>query len=397
MRVTNQGFFKNAVASIQDLQRELNAVQEQIATGRRIQQPSDDPNGAARILDYQESLATLTQYQRNTELASNRLRLSEDTLTRATNALQRVRELTLQAANASQTNETRTFIATELRASVDELLSLANTRDASDQFLFSGFQSGTQPFSRQGAGFVYNGDDGQRFVQVSASRQLSDTNSGDEIFGRIREGNGQILVTPGGANQGTGVAINEVLTRVQGYGFEQFQIEFIDPQNYEVRDGGGAVLATGTFEPGQSIDVGPTQIRINGEPEAGDVFDIGPAPNRDVFSIVDDIADALLTGTSDAASRAVLDSAITRGLDGLDRSLERVLEVRTSIGSRLAAAESQIDTNLGTELVLQEALAGVQDLDLAEAASRLAAQAAALEAAQQSFIRLQSLSLFNFL
>lgn len=397
MRVTNQSFFKNAVASIQDLQRELNVVQEQIATGRRIQQPSDDPNGAARILDYQESLSTLTQYQRNTELASNRLRLSEDTLTRATNALQRVRELTLQAANASQTNETRTFIATELRESVDELLSLANTRDASDQFLFSGFQSGTQPFSRQGSGFVYNGDDGQRFVQVSASRQLSDTNSGDEIFGRIREGNGQILVTPGGANQGTGVAINEVLTRVQGYGFEQFQIAFIDPQNYEVRDGGGAVLATGTFEPGQSIDAGPTQIRINGEPEAGDVFDIGPAPNRDVFAIVDDIADALLTGTSDAASRAVLDNAITRGLDGLDRSLERVLEVRTSIGSRLAAAESQIDTNLGTELVLQEALAGVQDLDLAEAASRLAAQAAALEAAQQSFIRLQSLSLFNFL
>ncbi|MEL7310346.1 MAG: flagellar hook-associated protein FlgL [Pseudomonadota bacterium] len=397
MRVSNQGFFRNAVGNIQGLQQELNAVQEQIATGRRIQRPSDDPNGASRILDYRESLATLEQYQRNTELARNRLRLSEDTLTQVTSALQRARELTLQAANASQTNETRGFIATELSESVDALLALANTRDASDQFLFSGFQSGTQPFSRTIGGFTYNGDDGQRFIQVSASRQIADTNSGDEIFARIREGNGQVIVGAAPANTGTGVAINEVQTRVQGYDFSTFDVVFLDTENYEVRDSLGAVVSSGTFEPGDSIAAGPAQVRIQGQPEAGDTFTVGPAPNRDLFSIVEDIASALATDANDATTRAELDSAVNRGLEGIDRALERVLEVRTSIGSRLAAAESQLDTNLGTELVLQEALAGVEDLDLADAASRLAAQASALEAAQQSFIRVQSLSLFNFL
>ncbi|MEL7024014.1 MAG: flagellar hook-associated protein FlgL [Pseudomonadota bacterium] len=397
MRVTNQGFFKNAVGNIQDLQRELNAVQEQIATGRRIQRPSDDPNGASRILDYRESLATLEQYQRNTELARNRLRLSEDTLTQVTSELQRIRELTLQAANASQTNETRGFIATELSESVEALLGLANTRDASDQFLFSGFQSGTQPFSRTPGGFSYNGDDGQRFIQVSTSRKIPDTNSGDEIFARIREGNGQVLVSPSGANTGTGVAVNEVQTRVQGYDFATFDVVFLDAENYEVRDSLGAVVSSGTFASGDSIAAGPARVRIDGQPAAGDMFSVGPAPNRDVFSIVDEIAQALATDSNDATTRAELNSAVNRGLEGIDRALERVLEIRTSIGSRLAAAESQLDTNLGTELVLQEALAGVEDLDLAEAASRLAAQASALEAAQQSFIRVQSLSLFNFL
>ncbi|MEO1327557.1 MAG: flagellar hook-associated protein FlgL [Pseudomonadota bacterium] len=397
MRVSNLGFFNRAVSNIQSVQRELNAVQEQIATGRRIQQPSDDPNGAARILDYQESLATLEQYQRNTELASNRLRLSEDTLTRVTETLQRVRELTLQGANASQTNETRAFIATELNESIEDLLGLANTRDASDQFLFSGFQAGTQPFSRTATGFTYNGDDGQRFIQVSASRQIPDTNSGDEIFGRIREGNGQVLVTRAPANTGTGVAVNEVQGRVQNYNFERFDIVFVAPDTFEVRDALGAVVSTGAFVPGDTIAAGPARVRIDGEPDVGDTFAVDPAPNSDLFSIVQGIADALATDSDDPLERAVLDSALNRGLEGLDRALESVLEVRTSIGSRLSAAESQLDTNLGTELVLQEALAGVQDLDLAEAASRLAAQASALEAAQQSFIRVQSLSLFNFL
>jgi flagellar hook-associated protein 3 FlgL len=80
----------------------------------------------------------------------------------------------------------------------------------------------------------------------------------------------------------------------------------------------------------------------------------------------------------------------------VDQALGNVLDVRTQVGSRLAAIETQLDSNGAMALTLQSTLAQIQDLDYAEAISRLSAQATTLEAAQQSFIRTQQLSLFNF-
>ena len=70
---------------------------------------------------------------------------------------------------------------------------------------------------------------------------------------------------------------------------------------------------------------------------------------------------------------------------------------RVQVGSRLTAIENQVDSNGAYKLNYQDTLASIEDLDYAEALSRLSLQATTLEAAQQSFIRTQSLSLFNYL
>ena len=397
MRVSTQAFFQNSVATLQRLQRELGEIQEQVATGRRIQRPSDDPVGSARALNLRQSLEGIEQYQRNAGLAENRLRLEEETLTGVTDLLQRARELTLQAANGTQTQETRTFIATELRQGLDQLLALANTRDASDEYLFGGYQTGTQPFTRTASGFVYNGDQGQRFAQISRTGQIADSDPGDRIFARIREGNGQTVATADAANAGTGVIYNNDATGVTGYNYERYRIAFTAADNWEVRDAANTVIATGPFEPGDSIAFGGLDFRIEGAPAAGDAFDIAPSPNTDVFSIVDRLATALERGVATDAERAILDADVNRGIAGLDQALSRVLEVRTGVGSRLATLESQIDANAGASLVLQESIADIEDLDYAAAISALTQQSAALEAAQQSFLRVQGLSLFRLL
>ena len=397
MRVSTQAFFKNGVATLQRLQAELSEIQQQVATGRRIQRPSDDPVGSARALNLRESVSSIEQYQRNAGIAENRLRLEEETLTGVTELLQRARELTLQAANGTQTNETRGFVAAELRQGLDQLLALANTRDASDEYLFAGYQSATQPFTRTASGFTYNGDQGQRFAAISRTRQIADSDPGDRIFARIREGNGQTLASPDAANTGTGVIYNNDAAGVQGYGFESYRITFPAAGAYEVRDGGGALVASGAFTAGDSIAFGGLDFRIEGTPAVGDAFDVEPSPNTDVFSIIDRLATALETGVSNDAERAALDADIDRGLAGLDQSLSRVLEVRTSVGSRLATIESQVDANAGAVLLLQESVADIEDLDYAAAISALTQQATALEAAQQSFLRVQGLSLFRLL
>lgn len=397
MRVSTQAFFDNSIANLQRLQSGLTDLQEQIATGRRIQRPSDDPVGAARLLDYRQSIETIEQYQRNTSLAESRLQLEEQTLTNYTGLLQRARELTLQAANATQDQQTRGFIAEELRQSVLEALSLANTRDATDEYLFSGFQTGTQPYTRSGDTFTYNGDQGQRVVQVSASRQLADSDPGDAIFGRIREGNGQLLATADATNTGTGVILNDTTSNVPGYAFERYDIAFITADSYEVRDDAGVLVSSGAYSDGDSITFNGISISIEGAPVAGDSFAVDPSPNTDIFSALTNLAIALEDGADNPAARALTDNSINRGLNALDQSIDRVLTARTTIGARLSVAETQLDVNSGTQLVLQSSLADIEDLDYAAAISSLAQQSSALEAAQQSFIRVQSLSLFNFL
>src|SRR5690606_12039494 len=120
--------------------------------------------------------------------------------------LQRVRELALQGNNGSQTNETRRFIAGEIRQMLDELLQLANTHDANGEYIYAGVTSLTRPFSPGAGGEVtYNGDDGQRQIQISPVRQIAIGDSGQRVFMDIPEGNGTFTVHEDPANSGGGV------------------------------------------------------------------------------------------------------------------------------------------------------------------------------------------------
>ncbi|MEN7342249.1 MAG: flagellar hook-associated protein FlgL [Pseudomonadota bacterium] len=397
MRVTDKAAFDQGVAGLQRLQASLNELQQQLATGRQILRPSDDPLGASRTLEIQDSISRLDQFERNNELATNRLRLKESSLATTTEYLQRARELALQAANATQTNETRGFIAAELRGLLDGILAVANTRDDGGQYLFGGFQTGQTPFTRTASGFQYNGDQGRREVQIGQSRRIVDAEPGDRIFGRLREGNGQITAAPAAANTGTGVITINNGSRVASYDYEAYTIEFVAPDTFEVRDDGGALVSTGPFSPDDNIEIGDLAFKIAGVPAAGDVFDVTPSAQTDVFTVLDNLASALEAGSPNGETTPQLQTATDAGLAGLDQALNTILGVRSELGVRLSVAETELDRSASTKLLLQEQLANLQDLDYTAAISALTQQTTALEAAQQSFVRIQGLSLFDLL
>ena len=166
MRVSTLGAFNNGLNLMQRLQSALDHTQRQISSGRRILTPSDDPVASARALGIRESIARLDQFDRNANIATNRLAQEEVALQSANNVLQRVRELTLQANNGTQSNESRAQIAVELDELLDQLVQIANQKDGAGAFLFSGNLQDTQPVSRTALGFTYNGDQGQRFIQI---------------------------------------------------------------------------------------------------------------------------------------------------------------------------------------------------------------------------------------
>ena len=127
MRISTSQMYTNSVTSMLNQQSKLAATQQQLSTGKRILTPSDDPVGAVRSLELSRAQEQTEQYMRNSELLDSRLRLEESVVGSSIDVVQRIRELTVQANNDSQSNESRLSIASELRQQLDNLLAIPKT------------------------------------------------------------------------------------------------------------------------------------------------------------------------------------------------------------------------------------------------------------------------------
>ena len=299
MRISTAQIFRQGVDAMLNRQKELSQTELQVASGKRILNPSDDPSATVRILDLKETQQRLLQFQRNADAATAKLDQEETALQGMEDLLQRVRELAVQGNNDPLGAEGRSAVAAEIRQHIDSFLQLANTRDANGEYVFAGFQSQTTPFSHDGVGnFSYHGDSGQRMLKIGESREVA---VGDP---------GSIFMDFAAAGGGT-TNVGEVLYR----------------------------LAT-------NLEAG------NGDPEA---------------------------------------------LSDIDTALGSLLNLRAKVGARMNAIDDQKDANDAFDLAVTTVRSALEDLDYAEAISRFNQQLTALQAAQQSFIKIQDMSLFNFM
>ena len=400
MRISTNQIYEKSLNAMLDQQAGVNKTQLQIATGRRILKPSDDPTQSARILDLSQALATNHQYQLNADTTRYRSSLEDETLGSVTDLLQRVRELTVQGANATQSNETRRSIAVEVRQRLDELLALANTKDANGEYLFSGFQGQTQPFARSGTGFSYSGDQNRRYLEVGPGIQVAERDPGSDVFQKVRNGNGTFNTADNPANAGSGIidpgsASNAYVTDTYTITFAQ--VLPTDPITYTVTGvASGVVVAAGTpYVDGALLSFNGVTTNIKGAPANGDSFSLTPSSHQDVFTTLQNLVNTLETGAGDPASTARLNNGLNRALTDIDQDIGKMLEIRAQVGARLNTIDSQKDTNDDFTLHLQSALSDIQDLDYAEAISRMNLQLTALQAAQAAYVKTQGLSLFN--
>jgi flagellar hook-associated protein 3 FlgL len=298
-----------------------------------------------------------------------------------------------------------------LQGRLDQLIALANSTDGGGNYLFSGFQGKTIPFVNTEAGVQYMGDDGQRMVQVSASRQMPSSDSGADIFVRIKNGNGTFVTQAAATNTGSGVVslgglANPPPTAAQVG--NSYTLTFTSATTYTVTgtDASGAALPAASlpapnsaFVSGQNISFNGVQFDIQGVPSNGDSFTVTPSVNESVFKTISDLVIALKVPVSSTApgSAALLTGSLSRGLNNLDNALNKVLTTRSSLGLRL----NEIDAlqTAGDDLALQfkQALSQLQDVDYNKALSDLSQQQISLQAAQQSFVKVSNLSLFNYL
>lgn len=450
MRISTGMIFDAGVSAINRQTGSLLHLQQQVASGKRMLAPSDDPVAAARALEVTQSRDIVAQFKQNHNNATSALGLEEAQLSSSTDLLARVRELAVQGGNTSLSNSDRRAITSELRARFEELIGIANATDGAGQYLFSGFMGSTKAFGGSvesilaGNEIVYSGDDGQRKLQVSPTRFLEVSDSGNDVFKRVGNGNGYFITDYArngagvGTNGGTGTIDAGSITDPVAWNSRpanSFRINFsidntvmppvtyydivnTDPAspgfNNSMLTGAPPVLpptaATGqrVFQSGQPIvlknrgtepafDFG-ANVTIAGDPANGDSFSIAPSSSQSIFATVAKLIGALENAnTGSSSSTALLANDIGFSLTNLDRATDNILRVRAQIGSRMNEIDSLSSVNEDLNLQYQQTLSSLEDLDYAKAISDLTRKQTDLQAAQQSFVRMSQLSLFNYL
>ena len=405
MRISTRSIFEAGTTQLGTMQAQIARTQMQLSTNRRILSPSDDPIASARALEITQAQSVNAQFAVNRANARDSLSHVEQQLGNATGLLQDVKTILVNAGNGGLNQSDRETLATELAGRLEDLLGIANSSDGTGNYLFSGYRTTTQPFSKnpQG-GITYGGDDGVRELQVAESRKVSISTSGSSIFEDIPVGNGKFTGSPAATNAGTGVISQGTLSNPAAFNGDKYVIEFdtlTDPLNptYSItNDTTGTVISTGQpYTAGEPITVGGMTVDVKGVPAHTDQFVLEPAGRQSVFETIGDLISVLRTPNVTATDRENATNELAKIGRNLTNALDTVLSTRATVGANMK--ELDYLDSVGSDLDIQytSRKSELEDLDMVKAISEFTQQQFALEAAQKSFKTLSGLSLFNFI
>ncbi len=192
-RITSQILVDSVLADISYAQRRLAETQRMLATGRRINAPSDDPVGTARALGFRTAISSVEQFMSNISDANAFASESEASLRVVVDILHRARELTLSGATGTLNQDQRDIIAREIDQLLETMVAQANTK-YNDRYLFSGtrtriapFQTSVDPVSGEITAVSYVGNSERFSVQVSAGTTVPVNEPGDEVFQSVQD------------------------------------------------------------------------------------------------------------------------------------------------------------------------------------------------------------------
>lgn len=403
MRIGTQSFYNQSMNGIGSQQQQLFRIQQKLSAGTKFLTPADDPVAAARALGVSDTLAQSSQYATSRDRATLSLSREEDALKSATEILQNVKTLVVQAGNGTLSDADRGSLATAIQSNIDQLVNVANADDGNGQFLFAGFKSASPPFVGQtGGGVQYMGDQGQRLIQIDVSRQMAITDDGRSVFQSV-QGSAGYVTSASGANTGSGVfgAVGVTDATAPLYG-KDFSIGFAGG-NYTVttNDTPPVVAATGAYTAGTPISFGGVQISMSGTPADGDTFQVATARNAgtDIFAALGEVVSALRQPISGggAGAQAALQNALSTANVKITNAHDNVLTVRSSVGSRMNEIDALDAAGGSRDLIDKAYLSDLQDLDPAAAISEFLQRQTSLQATQQTFARLHGIALFNYL
>ncbi len=333
MRLSSFIIYDRVVRSMQENLTRLGESHLSIATGKRINRPSQDVTGAVKALDYRVRIDESEQYIRNIDDARAYLELTETVLAGVGDALTRAKELSLAALNGDESAETRAIMAKEVDGLREHLLGRGNTRFRG-RYIFSGFLTDTPAFD---GGGLYQGDGNYIEIMTGPDLKVKENITGEEAFAYTQEA--------------------EETVETGGGGF----IHYIP--------GGGTTVTV--------------EIRASDDTTVLDTFSFSS-----FIELLDILARAL---EADDTGRV---NAI---LKPLDDSLQQTLDVRAEVGARLDLLEAEKRRLADGVFNLKTVLSETEDADITEVIAEMSRTEVALQALRETGARILSQSLMDFL
>lgn len=408
MRLSTSWMYQQSLSTMLSQQSSLAATQNQVDTGNRINVASDDPAGAGQVVSLNHVMAANAQYSSTIDTANTRLNTEASTLGSVNDVLDSVRTLALQAVNGTLSASDRNSIASQLSQMRDQLMQLANTTDSNGNALFAGTSTTKTPFQMNANGVVsYGGNDAQQRSSVGSGLQVASSDPGSGLFMNIPMGNGTFEASAGSANTGTLAVGSNSVTDLNAWNSAAtgsgggYTITFGSGGAWSATDANGnAVLdssgnpVTGTYTDGGSISFNGMTMAMSGTPAAGDTVSVTSGGQQDIFSTLTNMINALQSGST---TDTQLNNVMSRQIESIDQTQSAISSVQVSIGGRLDTLQQQQGAYSDLNVTYQSALSDVQGADAYTAISNLSLQQTALQASQQMFAQVKSMSLFNYL
>lgn len=402
MRISTVTMFEQSLNSLASQQSSFLKIGQQIASGSRVVNPSDDPQAASRAVGITQAAAVNQQYADARISARNSLGQEEGVLNSVADAITSVKTRLVQAANGTLSDADRSSLASEVRGIYEAMLGQANAADGNGRYLFGGFKDNSPPFIKDPAtgavGFI--GDTGMTQLKVDSSRLMANSDSGEDIFLRVHS-SAKPVATPDANNQGsvTFVGPSVVDNAASNFG-DAFTVSFAadaaSPSGFNVLISG---VDQGPYESGKSYGANGLSLTLEGVPVAGDAIAVSPAqevaggPN--LFRTLENVLAVLDKPAENDADKARLQNTISTSMRELDNALDNVLTTRASVGARLNELDVLDSVGSNRALNYAQTLSDLVDLDYNTAISEYALRQVGLQAAQKSFLDIQKLSLFD--
>jgi flagellar hook-associated protein 3 FlgL len=335
MRVTSFMIFNQLIRGLRRQYSTSADLQQQLATGKRINKPSDDVAGTMRSLDYRVSINEYGQYRRNIDEGSVRLRVTDTVLAAVDKTLSDIRSLMALGGSGSQDPVDRNRYAQHAAQLRDQLADFS-AETYQNRYLFSGFRTDVPPYTA-GPAYAYQGDNGVMNVSIDRTEAVAVNVTGSQVFSYS-------LAAP------------------------------------EVKQLGSGEIVHYTPGAGTAVSV---EIRASDDVTVLDTF---------TFSNVMQMTD-LLRGAFSTNNTARIEAL----RDPFNRISTQVRTTQAEVGMRLSRMQDQSASLQSVTVALQNARSGVEDADPLETAAGLKMLDATLQSLHESASRVLSQSLLDFL
>jgi flagellar hook-associated protein 3 FlgL len=401
MRISTANTFNASIDNLQTRQAELSQMQQKLTSGKRVERASDDPTAAARAERALASIGRSDADQRALEASRTAMTLSESALSDAGDLLQQARESLVAAGNASYSDSERAGLATQLQSLRDQLMAVANRKDANGNYLFGGQGVTQMPFLDAAGGVTYRGADGQQMV--AGDEPLPTTVDGRMAWMQARTGNGVFETRAADASVAAGAWIDSGSvtdpSRIDATA-QQYDIGFDSTgSNYTVTktdaSGSTSTVASGAYLSGQAIEVDGMSFTITGTATSSDHFQVLPStPSLNVFQVLDTaIAQLKQTGRTEAQTTQTVQSSLA----GLDAGMGRLQLTRAQVGQTLSRTDAVESRVAQSKLASQTEKSNAEDIDEVQAISEFQNRQTGYDAALKMYSIVQKMSLFDYI